>query len=260
MAKRKKPPTSDPSDPGTTLFGLMWMRPAPGELAKGLARLKREREELEWTRITTRPKTAKPTSISIARKIARMRSITGHISPYTNGLAPETRDFVAALNAEAERNGIGVKFVATANRIEATGDIEDAASDPTTMIGWFLGRAIESGYLEGNEHVLRKGNSQHRKYLRKYAKTKAGMAEAAKAKAEEERQAAFLRNVAVAHGKFYKMLQDLPKAERDRLELDPEEHRVTRVPIKQRSYYRDKEAPEGDTGTQLRGEYKKPLR
>jgi hypothetical protein len=55
--------------------------------------------------------------------------MTGHISPYVNGLAPETRTFVA----EAERHGIGVKFVATANRIEATGDIQGAAGDRTTM-------------------------------------------------------------------------------------------------------------------------------
>ena len=222
--------------------------PGAGRVDEGRAALRREREEAEWQQLTTPAKTARPTSISIARRLARMRTVTAHISPYTNGLAPETRDFVAALNAEADRHGIEVKFVATANRIDATGDIEAAAKDPTTQIGWFLRRAIAAGYLEGKERVLRLGNSQHRKWLRKYAKTKAGMAEAAKAKAEDERRAAFIRDVAIRHGKFNEMLKDLPKDERDRLDLDPEEHRVTRVPVAQRTNYRDKEGPVGSTG------------
>jgi hypothetical protein len=55
------------------------------------------------------------TSRSIQRKIIRLRAtITAHISPYINGLAPETREFVVALNQEAKRLGTGVRFTALA--------------------------------------------------------------------------------------------------------------------------------------------------
>jgi hypothetical protein len=37
-----------------------------------------------------------------------------------------------------------------------------------------LMEAIAAGYLEGEEAVLRRGNSQHRKKLRRHDKTKAG--------------------------------------------------------------------------------------
>jgi hypothetical protein len=199
MANRKKPPTSDPSDPGTTLLGLMWMRPAPGELEKGLAALRREREEREYLP----PKTAKRASISIACKIARMRTF---LVPFPAGLAPETLDFVAALNAEADRYGIEIAFATAAHWIEATGsDLEEAAKDPTTLIGWFL--RLGDGYLGSQTEVRRKANSERRKYLRKYAKTKAGIAEAAKIEAEVERQAAFIRDVAARHSQFYEMIR-----------------------------------------------------
>ena len=51
----------------------------------------------------------KRTSLAIRYKINRLRAITAHISPYLNGLAPETYDFVAALNAEAARLRTGVR-------------------------------------------------------------------------------------------------------------------------------------------------------
>jgi hypothetical protein len=166
--------------------------PSAGRVGKGLAALRREREEAFWQRQTTRPKTAKPTSISIARKAARMRTIGVDISPYP--LAPATGEFVAALNADAKRHGFEVTFTARTNWIEITGeDIEEAASDPTTLVGWFLHRARAAGYLEGKEQILRRANSEWRRYLRRHAKTKAGIAEAAKVKAGVERQAAFIR-------------------------------------------------------------------
>jgi len=46
------------------------------------------------------------------------------------------------------------------------------------MGGWFLRGAIEAGYADGDEAVLI-GNSEHRKKLRKRAKTKDGMREKA---------------------------------------------------------------------------------
>jgi hypothetical protein len=169
---------------------------------------------------------------------------------------------VDALNADAERYGFEVRFLAQTSWIEITGDdIEEAASDPTTLVGWFLRRAIGAGYVEGKEQTHRKANSERRKYLRRHAKTKAGMAEAAKIEAEASRRAAFIRDVAIAHGRFYEMLKDLPPHERDRLDLDPEEHRLARVPLTQRTNYRDKEEPEGDTGWQkTTGDKKRPNR
>ncbi len=124
----------------------------------------------------------KRTSRSIQRKIMRLRAITAHISPYVNGLAPETRDFVEALNQEAKRLGTGVRFIALANRIEAAGKIESAAKS-NTLGGWFLSQALRNGYGEGPEAVLRRGNSVWKKHLRKHEKTKDGQ----KLKFERER-------------------------------------------------------------------------
>jgi hypothetical protein len=123
----------------------------------------------------------KRTSRIIQRKIDRLREIVAHISPYQSGLAPETRDFVAALNAEAARLRTGVKYIALANRIEARGSIERAAKRTDTLGGWFLSRAIAVGYLDGVEIVLRRGNSYQRKKLRKRNKTRAGRVMAAEA-------------------------------------------------------------------------------
>src|SRR5262245_21857281 len=62
----------------------------------------------------------------------RKRSITAHISPYLGGLASETHQFVAYLNEEAARHKTRVRFVATANRIEAVGNLERAARSART--------------------------------------------------------------------------------------------------------------------------------
>jgi hypothetical protein len=109
-------------------------------------------------------------SRSISNRIAR-GNITVHISPYENGLAPETHDFIAELNAEAARLNAGVQFVGLANRIEVSGDLEAGASS-ATLGGWLLRRAREVGYFEGEQGVLHRGNSQWRKELRKRAKRK----------------------------------------------------------------------------------------
>jgi len=115
--------------------------------------------------------------------------MTAHVSPYANGLAPETRVFVAAMNAEAEYRNLGVKFIAFANRIEARGAIQGAAAT-NTLSGWFLRDAIRNGFLHGEEAVFRRGNSEHRKQLRKRAKTKAGYRErAARRQAIRDRDA-----------------------------------------------------------------------
>jgi len=109
---------------------------------------------------------------AIRRSIIRTHAaIPAHISPYKNGLAPETHDFVAWLNAEAEEDGIDVRFIALANRIEIAGDIGRAANTDT-VFGWFLRQARSVGFFQGEEPVLVKDNSYHRKYLRKLAKRK----------------------------------------------------------------------------------------
>jgi RNA polymerase sigma factor (sigma-70 family) len=108
------------------------------------------------------------TSRIISDTTSRM---TAHISPYVNGLAPETRDFIAELNAEADRLNAGVQFIGLKNRIEVTGDIEDAAGT-ASLVGWFLSRAHNRGYFQGEQAVLRRENSRIRKELRKRAKRK----------------------------------------------------------------------------------------
>jgi RNA polymerase sigma factor (sigma-70 family) len=100
----------------------------------------------------------------------RLAVIT-HISPYQGGLAPETRDFIEELNAEAAEDGIDVKYVGLANRIEAKGDIESATA-ADNLGGWHLREARKVGYFEGEHRVLKAGNAQWRKRLRKLAKRK----------------------------------------------------------------------------------------
>jgi hypothetical protein len=86
----------------------------------------------------------KRTSRAIERKITRLRALTLHISPYPTGLAPETRNVVEYMNAEAKRLRTGVQFTATANRIDAKGAIE-AAAWSNTLGGWFIRRALRDG-------------------------------------------------------------------------------------------------------------------
>src|SRR5207248_1897142 len=106
----------------------------------------------------------------------RKRTITVHISPYVGGLAPETHDFIRRLNEEARRLRTGVSFIGIGNRILADGIIERALKFANTLGALVLRRAFADGYLahrpqprwetpaiEGEEVVLRRGSSGHRK-------------------------------------------------------------------------------------------------
>ena len=126
----------------------------------------------------------------IQRKLERLRTITAHISPYPGGIAPETRDFVAFLNDEAVRHETGMEFTALANRIEARGPVGKAARSKTTLGGWFLARAIAAGFVDGEDGerpVLRRGNSQVRKRIRKREKTRAARDMAAEIERQVDR-------------------------------------------------------------------------
>ena len=173
----------------------------------------------------------KRTSRAITARLRRLRTITAHISPYAAGLAPETREFVAILNAEASRLDTGVKYIALANKIEATGDIERAVHMPTTIGSWFLRRGIEDGYLEGEAPVLERGNTHWRKHLRRRDKTKRGMAEAAQVEAEVSRKKSFIRTVAVTNSRLYELVKAVPKAELSRLGIDPRDFKRPRLQL-----------------------------
>jgi Sigma-70 region 2 len=111
------------------------------------------------------------TSRSIHNRIIRVSTV--HISPYANGMAPETFDFVAELNAEAIRFDTGVRYIGLANRIEARGHrLHAAAECMTSLGGWFLQGARGHGYFEGEKAALWTVNSYWRKQIRKRAKRK----------------------------------------------------------------------------------------
>jgi hypothetical protein len=164
-------------------------------------------------------KTSRPASAAVSpserirRRIARFRTITTHISPYTNGLAPETREFVAELNKDSERHNLGVKFTALANKIEATGDIQGAAST-RTLVGWFLGRAVKNGYLEGEDSILQSGNSQWRRTLRRIDKTKAGMRRSAAIEKAESARENLVRTIVIKATGLKRLIDELPSEER----------------------------------------------
>jgi len=125
------------------------------------------------------------------------QTITVHISPYLNGLAAETYQFVDYLNDEATRYGRAVRFRATANRIDAVmvspGSFAREAKLPT-LGGLLLHRAFDAGYvahlrrpvgwtkpdlnrqtdleIESEEVVLRRANYLQRRKLRKLEKNR----------------------------------------------------------------------------------------
>jgi hypothetical protein len=162
------------------------------------------------------------TSRSIQRRVIRLRTITAHISPYRDGLAPETRTFVEFLNTEAAEDGYDIKFTALANRITATGDIANAARSDN-LGGWFLRRSIGNGYLEGEDPVLQRGNRYWRKQLRKRDKTKAGMAEAAQVRVAASKRAEFIRDVTARNRRLYELVSAVPKAELSRLGINAQD-------------------------------------
>src|SRR5262249_30932479 len=126
------------------------------------------------------------------KSIHSQRKTTMHLSAYLDGMAPEQYDIVAYLNEEAAQHKTRVRFVATANRIEAIGNLKRAATS-STLGGWLLRRAITAGYLDyqkrrvwhrsaidkqtdreidSEKPVLKRGNSQHRRKLRKWEKNR----------------------------------------------------------------------------------------
>ncbi len=168
------------------------------------------------------------------------RTITAHISPYVAGLAPETRRFVGHLNGEAVRHKIGVRFIATANRILAHGNLERAARS-ATMGGWFLRSAIASCYIahqplprwetpaiEGEEAVLRRGNSLHRKELRRQEKNRPPVKEVGPFDI-------LRRKVEIANETLYHLICAVPLEKRDREEIYPADFSTALIPLPQRT-------------------------
>jgi hypothetical protein len=207
--------------------------------------------------------------------------ITAHISPYLGGLAPETHRFVSELNKEAIRHKLPVIFTATANRILATGDLKRAANS-ATLSGWMLRRAIKNGYLdherrrvwlkrairrqtdseiEGEKPVLKRGNSLHRRKLRRSEKNRPNrtldpwrdrwrdrylriglspsseLAEFSQLvrlfRAGEELltpQKVLSDKVKVAAGTLYHLIDAVPQWERDCEEIYPGDFRKARIP------------------------------
>ena len=111
------------------------------------------------------------------------RTITAHISPYFGGLAPETHDYVRYLNDEARRRKSGVIWIALRNRILVHGDLNRALKSTASLGTLMLRDALSAGYLahkpqpfwetaaiEGEEPVLRRGNSSYKKELRRLDK------------------------------------------------------------------------------------------
>jgi hypothetical protein len=186
--------------------------------------------------------------------IYRQRKITAHISPYLGGLAPETHQFVADLNEEAKRHKTRVRFVATANRIEAIGNLERAARS-NTLGGWLLRRALTAGYLEyekrpvwwldarsrqqldrqtdveieSEKPVLRRGNSQHRRKLRKLEKNRS------RRRLSEEQllspQEVVALKLRIHAETFYHLIDAIPQWERDRDEIYPADFRYPDAPL-----------------------------
>lgn len=144
------------------------------------------------------------------------------------------------------RDGTGAKYTALANKIEASGDVERAASMTTTMGGWFLRRGIDAGYLDGEELVLRRGNTQ---WLRRHAKTKAGISESANVRADVGGRAEHIRRVASANKRLYEMIKRVPKAELSQLGIDPEDFNRARLQLPLRTNFPQKHKEPKRTGS-----------
>ena len=156
----------------------------------------------------------------------RKQTITVHISPYVGGLAPVTYDYIRRLNEEAKRLRTGVSFIALANRILAHGFIGRALRFANTLGAWQLRRALADGYLahqpvprwetpaiEGEQIVLRRGNSQHRAALRKLEKNRS------RRRLEKELllspEEVVRLKIKVAAGTLYHLVDAIPEWERD---------------------------------------------
>jgi hypothetical protein len=200
------------------------------------------------------------------------RAITVHISPYVGGLAPETHDFVRYLNEEAKRLRSGVSFIALANRILVRGNLGRLA---TTLGGWLLRDALAAGYvtwprrpawryrdidrqtdleIESEKQVLRRGNSQHRKELRRleknrpqrqdyrYPRQRIALSDAKRCvrlQGDPERRPSdslpLDKLVEIAGETLYHLICAIPLLERDGQEIYPADFSVAFVPLHQQT-------------------------
>ena len=139
-----------------------------------------------------------------------------------------------------------------ANRILAHGNIERALKFANSLGGWLLHRAFADGYLahrpqprweppaiEGEEVALRRGNSGHRKKLRRLEKNRGPVAPF-----KYERGAGLRRPsdnidlktlVKVAAGTLYHLIDAIPVAARDALEIYTGDYRTALFPYPQRT-------------------------
>ena len=180
------------------------------------------------------------------------QTITAHISPYLGGLAPETHDYVRHLNDEARRLKSGVSWIALDNRILAHGNINRALKFTQTLGAWALRRAISAGYLahkpqpfwetaaiEGEELVLRRGNSSHRKWLRRLEKNQ-GRSVNEFRYARPGKLHGLARpmdslptpvGVSIAAETLYHLIDMIPQLERDREQIYPADFRAPQIPL-----------------------------
>jgi hypothetical protein len=201
------------------------------------------------------------------------RTITAHISPYFGGLAPETHDFVLHLNEEAKRLRTGVSFIALANRILAHGNLYRATKVANTLGARLLRRAFADGFIahqpqprwetpgiKGEEVVLRRGNSQHRKELRRQEKNRPQKKEyryprvgstfggfqhglpgrylkkkGLRPRPRPSDNIALGRLHEIANGTVYQLVSAIPLEERDRLEIYPSDFSTALIPLPQRT-------------------------
>jgi hypothetical protein len=177
------------------------------------------------------------TSLSIQRRRDRLAFLT---DPDRARLDPEVRLLKACLLAgwlayDAKRHSEPIEV-----RVDARGDLHfyaPAAFDlrhAQSSAGQIYRHWIELERKYGPElregpnvvsgvefHFRRNENRQHRAWLRRFEKTKRGMAEVAYTKAEALRRASFIREVVVKDRKLSELVKAMPKAELSRLGIDP---------------------------------------
>ena len=175
------------------------------------------------------------------------RTITAHISPYFGGLAPETHDYVRYLNDEARRRKSGVIWIALRNRILVHGDLNRALKSTASLGTLMLRDALSAGYLahkpqpfwetaaiEGEEPVLRRGNSSYKKELRRLDKNRGrakfkyerpgkihGLERPSDSLRIDDRAPGLGELYTFAVGDLYRLVAAIPRPERDRNRIYP---------------------------------------